>query len=130
MHSSGMRTARFSGFRGEGIFVPFTETPWTETSPEGTWDQVQRPDRQKPAEGTCDQAQRPPPCVQTDTCENITLHQTSFADGNYKTQSVKRFKMNHREKRSIPTSRKIKYTCFHKNLDLRSFTQFTLINLQ
>ena len=61
MHSSGMRTARFSGFRGEGIFVPFTETPWTETSPEGTWDQVQRPHRQKPAQGTCDQAQRPLP---------------------------------------------------------------------
>ena len=26
---------------------------------------------------------RHPPCGQTDTCENITLPQTSFADGNY-----------------------------------------------
>ena len=42
---------------------PWTETPWTEIPTE-------TPSGQRP------------PCGQTNTCENITLFQTSFADGN------------------------------------------------
>ena len=49
--------------------------PGTEKPPEGTWDQAAR------QEVT---SYRDLPCGQTDTCKNITLPQTSFADGNYK----------------------------------------------
>ena len=47
------------------FFIPFTETPSTETP------------RRNMRPGT-----ETPPCVQTDTCENITLNQTSCAGGN------------------------------------------------
>ena len=42
---------------------PWTKTPWTETLPNKGWDNP------------------PPTCGQTDTYENITLPQTSFAGG-------------------------------------------------
>ena len=86
-----MRTACFSD--SEGVLcrgTPLDRDPWTEiplgqtppsteTTLEGTWDQ-----EQSPPEGTLDQAARhhtETPCGQTNTSENITLPQTSFAGG-------------------------------------------------
>ena len=110
MHSSGMRTAHFSGRRvGRGVCVPFTETPLSQRSPfhrdplhrdlhsqRSPWRETPLGGRHFPTEGTWDQAARkevtsyrdpPHPPLWTEwlthACENIILPKTSFAGGNY-----------------------------------------------
>ena len=65
--------------------LPTEPPPWTETPPEGTWDQGQRP-----PEGIWDQtarqgvtSYRDPPDRMTDTYKNITLSRILFAGGKY-----------------------------------------------
>ena len=85
-----MRTTRICDWGRLPTESPWTETAWTETpnrnmgpgtetSLEGTW--TRQTDRK------WHHTEAPP--GQTDTCENITLPQTSFADGKHAYNSVK-----------------------------------------
>ena len=88
-HFSGMRASSFSDLGGD---LP-EEAPWKER---GTRDRDSLRRHMGPGSLTgSDILQRPPPHGQTDTCESITLSQTSFAGGNYVKWSIFHYSGSH-----------------------------------
>ena len=106
--------------------IPRTQTP--QTDPPG-----QSPPRRTMGPGTWDQAakqeitsHRDPYCGQTNTCENITLPQTSFAGGNKR--QTKKLSLNFEAK--VRPTEVNSVNCLHESnpvttMTIRSFTWWT-----